>query len=137
MLNRAEKRLVAEWMDLGGQFYNDPFNATGGVRTIAGLSQKTFETDVLPVLRANCAGCHMPGAAFQRNRFILTGNPEGDFNVSLTMVNNACLASANPLLARPSTVPHPPGATGQTAAVLAVGSPGYVAIANWISAGCN
>ncbi len=137
LLNRAEKRLLAEWMDLGGQFYNDPFNATGGVRNITGLSQKTFETDVLPVLRANCMSCHMPGAGFQRNRFILTGSPEGDFNVSLTMVNNACLASANPLLARPSTVPHPPGATGQTAAVLAVGSPGYTAIANWISAGCN
>jgi hypothetical protein len=74
---------------------------------------------------------------FQRNRFILTGNPEGDFNVSLTMVNNACLATANPLLARPSTVPHPNGATGQTTAVLPVGSAGYNAIATWIAAACN
>jgi hypothetical protein len=137
LLNRAEKRLLAEWMDLGGQYYNDPFNATGGVRSIAGLSQQTFTTSVLPVLTANCQGCHQPGLGFQRNRFILTGNPEGDFNVSLTMVNNACLAAANPLLARPSTVPHPSGALGQTAPVLAVGSPGYTAIANWIATACN
>ncbi len=137
MLNRAEKRLLAEWMDLGGQYYNDPFNTTGGVRSITGLSQQAFTTNVLPVLRANCVGCHQPGLGFQRNRFILTGNPEGDFNVSLTMVNNACLATANPLLARPSSVPHPNGALGQTAAVLAVGSPGYTAIASWIATGCN
>jgi hypothetical protein len=137
MLNRAEKRLLAEWMDLGGQYYNDPFNTTGGVRSVNGLSQATFTTNVLPILTANCVSCHQPGLGFQRNRFILTGNPEGDFNVTLTMVNNACLAAANPLLARPSTVPHPPGATGQTAPLLAVGSPGYTAIANWIATACN
>jgi hypothetical protein len=137
LLNRAEKRLLAEWVDLGGQYYNDPFNATGGVRSITGLSQQTFTTSVLPVLQASCVSCHQPGLGCQRNRFILTGNPEGDFNVSLTMVNNACLAAANPLLARPSTVPHPNGATGQTTAVLPAGSAGYTAIANWIAAACN
>ena len=26
MLNAAEKRLVTEWMDLGGQYYNNPFD---------------------------------------------------------------------------------------------------------------
>jgi hypothetical protein len=137
MLNKAEKRLLAEWMDLGGQYYNDPFNTTGGVRAIRGLSQETFRTSVLPVLQANCVGCHMPGMGFQRNRFILTGNAEGDYNVSLTMVNNACLATANALLARPSAIPHPNGALGQTTAVLPAGSAGYQAIANWIASGCN
>jgi hypothetical protein len=136
-LDPAELRLVAEWLDLGGQYYNDPFNPTGGVRSLNGLSEQSFTTNVLPVLQANCVSCHQPGMGFQRNRFILTGNPEGDFNVTLTMINNACVASANPLLARPSTVPHPNGATGQTAPVLAVGSAGYTAIANWIATACN
>ena len=27
LLNAAEKRLITEWMDLGGQYYNDPFDA--------------------------------------------------------------------------------------------------------------
>jgi hypothetical protein len=41
------------------------------------------------------------------------------------------------LLAKPSTVPHPAGATGQTAAVLPVGSANYTAISNWIKTGCG
>jgi hypothetical protein len=137
LLNKAEKRLLAEWMDLGGQYYNDPFNPTGGVRSVAGLSQATFASQVQPVLNAQCLTCHQPGLGFQRNRFILTGSPEGDFNVSLTMINNLCGGATNPLLARPSTVPHPPGDLAQTTALLPPGSPGYNAIASWIAAGCN
>ena len=26
MLNAAEKRVLAEWIDLGGKYYNDPFD---------------------------------------------------------------------------------------------------------------
>jgi hypothetical protein len=57
----------------------------------------------------------------------------GDYNVTLSMVNDTCNAAANPLLARPSTVPHPAGATTQTTAVLPVGSAGYTQIAAWIA----
>jgi len=56
------------------------------------------------------------------------------------MISNACNASTvamNALLQRPSTVPHPAGAVGQTAAVLPTGSAGYNAIATWISSGCS
>ncbi|MGB3429121.1 MAG: hypothetical protein WBA53_13210, partial [Burkholderiaceae bacterium] len=69
--------------------------------------------------------------------YILTGDPEGDYNVTLTMVSNTCNAASNALLERPSTVPHPAGAVGHTAAVLPATSAGYVAIANWIRAGCT
>ena len=144
LLNAAEKRVVTEWMDLGGQYMNDP-SRSPNVRRVAALSQATFEANVLPVLRANCVACHQPsgnaGAAqttptFARSRFVLTGNPEGDYNVSLTMVGNTCNAASNPLLRRPSTVPHPAGATGQTSAVLPPSSAGYIAISTWISSGC-
>jgi hypothetical protein len=137
LLNKAEKRLLAEWMDLGGQYYNDPFNATGGVRQVNGLSEQVFESQVLPILRAQCQACHEPGLGFQRNRLILTGSPEGDFNVVLTMINNTCNAAGNPLLARPSTLPHPPGTANQTTPPLPAGSTAYNTIANWISAGCS
>ena len=51
MLNAAEKRLLTEWMDLGGQYYNNPFDSSG-VRAIAGgVSQATFESQVHPILR--------------------------------------------------------------------------------------
>ena len=44
--------------------------------------------------------------------------------------------AANPLLARPSTVPHPSGELAQTTALLPVGSTGYNQIATWITRGC-
>ena len=144
LLNAAEKRLVTEWMDLGGQYYNNPFD--GGIRSITTLSQASFEAQVFPILRSTCAAsCHQAtgssattpvGTAFRRNRFVLTGSPEGDYNVTLSMISNTCIAASNYLLSRPSTVPHPSGATGQRTAVLPMGSPGYTAISNWIATGC-
>ena len=145
LLNSAEKRLLAEWMDLGGQYYNDPFHPTGGVRSISGLSEAAFVASVQPVLAANCMGCHGPGASsttatvdtpLRGNRLVLTGSAEGDYNVVLTLVNDTCNAAGNPLLARPAAVPHPAGALAQTTPVLAAGSAGYNAIAAWITTGC-
>jgi hypothetical protein len=143
MLNTAEKRLLAEWMDLGGQYYNDPFDDASGVRSIGTLSQETFEAEVQPILRSTCAAaCHQAigddaGDSFSRNRFVLTGSPEGDFNVTLSMISDTCNAASNYLLSRPSTLPHPSGAVGQTTAVLPVGSANYNTIANWITSACQ
>ncbi|CAD5374972.1 HZS_alpha domain-containing protein [Rubrivivax sp. A210] len=137
LLTPAEKRLVAEWMDLGGQYFNDPFDAGSGVRSVSGLSQTVFAAQVLPVLRAQCAGCHAPAAGTARNRFVLTGSAGGDYNVTLTLVTNVCDASANALLSKPSTVPHPAGALAQTTAILPPASSGYNTIAAWIASGCR
>ncbi|HEX6706445.1 MAG TPA: hypothetical protein VF169_16930 [Albitalea sp.] len=149
MLNAAEKRLIAEWMDMGGQYFNDPFNAASQVRSINGLSQTAFNTQVFPILRSTCAnGCHQAvgsgtaagapavGTNFRNNRFVLTGDPEGDFGVTLSMISNACTPASNYLLSRPSTVPHPSGALTQGTAVLPPGSANYNTIAAWIQGGC-
>jgi mono/diheme cytochrome c family protein len=146
MLNAAEKRLVAEWIDLGGKYYNDPFDANSGVRQLKMLNQASFTAQVFPILQASCASCHQAvgssatGApplttSFRNNRFVLTGDPDGDFNVTLTMITNACNAPSNYLLSKPSTVPHPTGAVGGTAQ-LPVGSANYNPSASWISGGC-
>jgi hypothetical protein len=149
LLNLAEKRLITEWMDLGGQYFNNVSASNSPVRTATPLSRTAFEATVYPVIRANCVVCHQPtgnagavqtGQSYLRNRYILTGDAEGDYNVTLTMISNACNAStvaSNALLQRPSTVPHPAGAVGQTAAVLPTGSAGYNAIATWIGSGCS
>jgi hypothetical protein len=137
LLNKAEKRLLAEWMDLGGQYYNDPFDAGSGVRSVATLSEATFLAEVQPVLQAQCASCHQAGLGNPRNRFVLTGSEEGDFNVTLSMISNTCVPESNALLARPSTVPHPSGELTQTTALLPQGSTAYEAIAGWIRAGCG
>jgi hypothetical protein len=143
MLNAAEKRVLVEWMDLGGQYYNDPFNPAGGVRAVTGLSETEFETTIQPILRSTCAAsCHQAigsdptapaGTSFRDNRFVLTGSAEGDYGVTLSMISNACVPSSNYLLSRPSSNPHP--AAG-TAAVLPVGSANYNTIANWMATGC-
>jgi hypothetical protein len=143
MLNAAEKRLLAEWVDLGGLYYNDLTNGGSGVRVTA-LSQQTFATQVQPILRAQCAMCHQPGGvdgtatgqSFARNRYVLTGSVEGDYHVTLSMISDACQPAANALLRRPSTVPHPDGAIGQATAVLPAGSANYNTIAAWIQSGC-
>ncbi len=146
MLNAAEKRLISEWMDLGGQYYNDPFGTGSTVRTVTAVSQASFAATVHPILTSTCAaGCHQAGGAgspvpagttFAQNRFVLTGSEEGDYNVTLAMISNACAPASNSLLSRPSTMPHPAGATTQTTALLPVGSANYTAILNWIQTGC-
>ena len=68
---------------------------------------------------------------------MLTGDAEGDFNVTLTMISNTCNAASNYLLSRPSTVPHPAGAVAQAQAVLPAGSANYNTIAAWITSGCG
>jgi Hydrazine synthase alpha subunit middle domain len=136
MLNKAEKRLLAEWMDGGGQYYNNPFDATG-VRAVSGLSETVFTANVMPILQSTCASCHQAGIGNPRNRFVLTGSEEGDFNVTLSMVNDTCNVARNYLLQRPSTIPHPSGALTQTTALLPVGSTAYNTISAWISAGCT
>ncbi|MDO8285805.1 MAG: hypothetical protein Q7T69_12430 [Rhodoferax sp.] len=139
LLTRAEKRLIAEWIDLGSKYYNDPFDANSAVRQVKGLSQASFEAQVFPILRTTCsAGCHQPvgssaaatpsGTSFLNNHFVLTGDADGDYNATLSMVSNTCNPPANALLKRPSTAPHP--------AVLPVGSANYNAISQWIATGC-
>jgi hypothetical protein len=129
-------------MDLGGQYYNDPFAAGGGVRQVQTLSEASFTSEVYPILRSTCMGaCHQAtgtnaGGSFRGNRFVLTGDAEGDFNVTLTLINDTCNPASNRLLQAPSTVPHPAGALTQTQAVLPVGSLPYSTIVSWIARGC-
>ena len=86
---------------------NDPFDAAS-VRAVATLSQATFEAQVLPGAAGKlCAGCHQAGGStgrrragtsFRGNRFVLTGSPEGDYNVTLSMISDTCNAASNYLL---------------------------------------
>ena len=148
MMNAAELRLLAEWADVGAQYYNDPFNGTprtlANTRGVKGLDEEIFENDVHPILLERCGACHQPvgnsggdAGSFERNQFVLTGDTEGDYNVTLTMVNNVCAPDANPLLQRPTSnglgpYPHPQTATGP---VLNPTESDYLTIRNWIATG--
>lgn len=122
-LNSAEKRLLTEWIDLGAQYYNDPFGPDtngNGVKNlsevrnaITGLDTTVFTEAVHPILVNRCAGCHQPfviadgqssaNANFVGNRFILTGNAAGDLNVTIGMINDLAHPANSYLLTRPTS----------------------------------
>jgi hypothetical protein len=152
-LNAAEKRLVSEWVDLGAQYFNSPRDGSGTLRGVTGLSETVFNSTIHPILLNRCSACHQavglpgtggttPNAGFVGRRFVLTGQAEGDLNVTLSMVNNVANPATTPLLARPvsnGVAPnpaHPMIPVGApTTPVLSTGEADYKAICNWIQAG--
>lgn len=158
MVNASELRLLAEWADLGGQYYNDPFQVStpdeyrslDKLRGVSGLSEALFESSVHPILDARCASCHQAfggngtsgnpvNPAFEGNRFVLTGDLEGDYNVTLTTISNVCTPAQNPLLLRPTSTgtgpfPHPQIGTPPHP-VLAATDADYQALLAWIATG--
>jgi hypothetical protein len=124
-LNRAEKRLLAEWIDLGAQYYNDPFGADSngnGTRDLSelrnsarGLDIAAFAEQIQPVFARRCVACHEPrgsdggtGQGDTPRQFVLTGNLIGDYNVTVSMVSDLRHPAANPLLQRPASDGIPP-----------------------------
>ncbi len=161
MTNASERRVINEWIDLGGQYYNTAFiagagdaSSDGGTRFTqaelrtppSGLSRSVFDATIQPILIARCAQCHQAfggnGATgeanteFSRNRFVLTGNPEGDFNITTTMVSDTTTAANNILLSKPTStdVAVHPQINGGTQAVMSISDADYTTIANWITA---
>ena len=150
-LNASEKRLVTEWVDLGAQYYNSPFVSAGVVRGVTTLSESDFTRIVHPILKAKCLGCHQPfggngsssgpvNPLFVPNRFVLTGQARGDFNVTVSMVNQVTDPATTQLLRRPlsnGVSPNPLHSqlTDPTRPVLSTSDTEYKAICNWIEAG--
>ena len=170
MLSASEKRLVSEWIDIGAQYINDPFELNNGVYKVredllsnVGVDRDLFVSTVQPRLLSDCQSCHSPGGddvdgvnnnpdEFGHNRFILTGSPDGDFNVTVAMINDLCSPADNDLLLRPISDNVAPNLTHPqilvdptnplnmaTQPVLIDTSPNstYGVILNWISMGAT
>jgi len=146
-LNASEKRIITEWIDIGGTYFNDPYNGTTLRSAAAQLSESVFACKVQPILQSSCASCHQAfgvggtngsssgpaNPTFVANRFVLTGNAPADFGITATMVTNIAAPDSSLLLLRPSraitdTPPHP-GATP----VLPSASADYATIRSWIA----
>ncbi len=143
-LNASEKRIITEWIDIGGTYFNDPYSGTTLRSAAAQLSETVFACKVQPILQTSCASCHQAfggngtssapaNPTFVANRFVLTGNTPADFGVTATMVTNLAAPDSSLLLLRPSraitdTPPHP-GATP----VLPSASADYSTIRSWIA----
>src|SRR5215831_5224714 len=148
-LNASEKRIITEWIDIGGTYFNDPYDGNTLRSAAAKLDESVFACKVQPILQAKCATCHQAfgvggtngsssgpaNPTFAANRFVLTGNTPADFGVTATMVTNIAAPDSSLLLLRPSkaitdTPPHP-GATP----VLPATDADYATIRAWIAGG--
>ena len=128
MMSPDEKWLVATWVDIGAQYTNEPYELVNGQYVVRetivssrGVSRDVFDAQIHPILEAECMSCHQAGgfggdstvdseqfadendASDQFNRFVLTGNDRGDFNVTRAMINNLCDPMNNDLLRRPAS----------------------------------
>jgi hypothetical protein len=123
LLNASELRLVNEWMDLGAQYLNTPYQSDAGAdgyfavseirSSVSSLNASTYESEIHPLLMDWCARCHQPfggdgltgplNGEFEFSKFVLTGSVEGDFNITASMVNDVSDPANTPLLARPSS----------------------------------
>jgi hypothetical protein len=148
-LNASEQRIITEWIDIGGTYFNDPYSGSTLRSVAAQLSESVFACKVQPILQATCASCHQAfggngtssGPAnpnFTSNRFVLTGNTPADFGVTATMVTNIAAPDSSLLLLRPShiitdTPPHPGTVTTPSIPFLPSGSANYNSIRAWIT----
>jgi len=126
MLTPDEKWLISTWVDVGAQYTNEPYELLNGQYVVRdaivssrGVSRSVFNDQIHPILQAECFACHLAEGfsgnstvesddfadendeAHEYNRFVLTGNQTGDFNVTQAMINNLCDPQNNDLLLRP------------------------------------
>lgn len=161
MMSPDEAWLVSTWVDIGAQYTNEPYEMVDGQYVVRdeivssrGVSRDVFNAQVHPILNAECLSCHMPkdsdeDAAGEFNRFVLTGNQSGDFEVTRAMINNLCDPQNNNLLLRPISdnvapnLPHPQvlldinDPLSATQPVFSSTGPGssYDTILSWITMG--
>ncbi len=137
MLTADEKWLITTWIDVGAQYTNEPYELVNGQYVVRdaivssrSVSRSVFNDQIHPILKNECLSCHVAEGfsgestldpnpsddnddANEFNRFVLTGNQEGDFNVTRAMINNLCDPVNNDLLLRPISdnvapnLPHP------------------------------
>lgn len=142
-LSEAEKKLLVEWIDMGAQYFNSPFDASGNLRSLeSSLTFSEFANLIHPSLISQCGRCHLLNTVgngvnsdYKASYFILTGNAESDFVVVSDMVNDRQNPAASFLLARPSgQMDEEHWVTGSPGVpLLATDSSLYKRIETWIS----
>ena len=171
LLSAEEKWLISTWVDVGAQYINEPYELVNGQYVIKdnivsnnGVSREVFDSTIQPILTQECAVCHNPTGMSAsspsqtesetdgdkgHNRFVLTGNSNGDYTVTLAMINNLCDPMNNDLLLRPASnnvppnLPHPQileninDPNSATLPVFSNTGPGssYDTILTWITVG--
>ncbi|MBI3608196.1 MAG: PD40 domain-containing protein [Nitrospirae bacterium] len=128
LLTDQQKQTIVEWIDLGAQFSNDTVISNPGRRN---LDQTAFETAIQPILQQRCAQCHVAGGS---SNFVLTNDPEGDFNAVAARANVTTPANSLLLLKATGTVPMIVNGQPVSPVPLATSDADYITILNWITA---
>lgn len=108
-----------------------------------------FNNSIHAIVLNRCGSCHLPAglagaaptAGFTALRYVLTGDPEGDYNVTLSMIGNTASPGTTELLGRPRSTgtspihPQIPPAGGGTAGPVFPTNtdPDYLAVCHWIN----
>ncbi len=140
MLSAAEKRLIAEWIDIGAHYFNSPFDENGEIRRVKNnLSYRFYAGQVHSVISRACAKCHYAIArgefineSLVPSNFTLFGIIEEDFLVVSSMVTDILDPDNSRLLSLPSSVQsgHPVDSNGEV--FLKNPSKEYGTIRTWI-----
>lgn len=128
LLSSAEKEALVEWIDLGGQFSNKAEMSSPERRN---LDATAFEISIQAILQQRCAGCHVPDGS---SNFVLTGEPEGDFNTTAARVNVTDPENSILFLKGTGTVPMISNGQAVDPPPLASTDGDYTTILNWIIA---
>ncbi|MEK6750431.1 MAG: hypothetical protein AABY83_14725 [Pseudomonadota bacterium] len=146
MLSPSEKLVIAEWVDIGAQYYNDIIGTDGKpVKAVNPLLTSAFNlSGARGVLYNRCGQCHMLFVRGVENRliakseFILTDNFDEDYMAASLMVDDLANPANSKLLARPtSLLNHPTQMNGtQIVPILNLNDPydkrDYDQLMSWI-----
>ena len=126
LMTSDEKERVVEWIDLGAQFSNEDTISNPGRKD---LDEAVFEVSIQPILITRCGGCHVAGGS---SNFVLTGDAEGDFNVTASRVNVTSPTNSLLLLKGTGSVPMISNGQPVSPAPLSTSDPDYTTLLNWI-----
>ena len=150
MMSSIELRLISEWIDIGAQYFNQPYDDDGIIRGLrSSPDESEFVSQILPILERRCSSCHAPqkgtlgtynGVQFEdvkdnlKPRFILTGQAEKDYLATINMVDNASAPQSTLLLRRATENDHPglPNDNGVLQPALTELDSDYAILYQWI-----
>lgn len=145
MLNDAQRRLVVEWVDIGAQYFNDPYDENGEIIDLKDrLDFNYYAFQLHDDFISQCASCHSPvtiggqvNNGFMETSLVLLRNTRSDYASVVNMVGSSDAPANSFILSFPS---DPTGVHDRNAdnanlppeAYMPQGGDFYNKVFNWI-----
>jgi len=138
MLTAVERKLIVEWIDLGAQYYNDPYDANGELIVIKQANNNGKFSSLFLELTDLCNGCHSVrlqdgrlNPNYVNSSYVLNMDQNEDYIASLRKTSYVNSPDESEILARPSGIRDNEHGSGSTA-ILPVSSRLYQAVREWV-----